>query len=351
MRKPHEHQIFSKNYAIFGRIGVTIAGFFHLMFIVIFYVLGIMPLVFVNIVSVFSYLYCLAIIEKSIANSDYRMIGWIIYSELLGHAIAASYFVGLESGFQYYALVLVSMPYLFFHDYKIVGILKNIIIMIVFVSLNIFFDNHQSPYKIEADLSKILRNFNITAFLAISIFVSNYYANMTYNIRNHLTYTSNFDLLSGLYNRRHFIYLAQKELSRIKRDKSSLSLILMDIDHFKKVNDTYGHPCGDCVITQISETIENSLRSEDVIARWGGEEFIILLPNTDSTQVVILAERLRLTIKNQKFVCSEADLKVTVTLGLTTINQHALSLDDLVEKADQALYVGKENGRDQYVIN
>ena len=223
--------------------------------------------------------------------------------------------------------------------------------MIVFVSLNIFFDNHQSPYKIEAELSKILRNFNITAFLAISIFVSNYYANMTYNIRNHLTYTSNFDLLSGLYNRRQFIYLAQKELSRIKRDKSSLSLILMDIDHFKKVNDTYGHPCGDCVITQISETIENSLRSEDVIARWGGEEFIILLPNTDSTQVAILAERLRLTIKNQKFVCSEADLKVTVTLGLTTINQHALSLDDLVEKAVQSLYIGKENGRDQYVIN
>ncbi len=73
MRKPHEHQIFSKNYAIFGRIGVTIAGFFHLMFIVIFYVLGIMPLVFINIVSVFSYLYCLAIIEKSIANSDYRV--------------------------------------------------------------------------------------------------------------------------------------------------------------------------------------------------------------------------------------------------------------------------------------
>ncbi len=88
-----------------------------------------------------------------------------------------------------------------------------------------------------------------------------------------------------------------------------------------------------------------------MIARWGGEEFIILLPNTDSTQVAILAERLRLTIKNQKFVCSEADLKVTVTLGLTTINQHALSLDDLVEKADQALYIGKENGRDQYVIN
>jgi len=128
---------------------------------------------------------------------------------------------------------------------------------------------------------------------------------------------ANTDALTGLHNRRQFYELANQELARSRRTQAPVSLMMIDIDHFKQINDTYGHAMGDVVLQSLARTMKNSLREMDVIARLGGEEFVILLPQTSLGQATELAQRLRLKIENESVSNSQgADIKFTVSIGI-----------------------------------
>ncbi|HBH18249.1 MAG TPA: hypothetical protein DDX14_04800, partial [Cyanobacteria bacterium UBA9579] len=155
------------------------------------------------------------------------------------------------------------------------------------------------------------------------------------------------DALTGLYNRRHFDQCIISEVERATRLKQPFTLVTLDLDHLKFINDTYGHPAGDAAICHIGKILKQNARSVDIPARYGGEEFSVILPGIDVEGGKIAAERLRVAIETTPI---EGVGKVTASIGISTFLTHTDSLSELFELADQALYKAKRNGRNQVQI-
>lgn len=161
------------------------------------------------------------------------------------------------------------------------------------------------------------------------------------------------DEMTDLYNHRYFKVRLENELREHQERKKSLGLILLDIDHFKKVNDTYGHLVGDVVLKAAAQGLKNFCRSTDVAARYGGEEFAVILPNLDESMIIPIGERLRQSIENLVISAPgiETPLKITASIGLSIAPQHGRLPHDLISSADDALYQAKRSGRNCVVLN
>jgi diguanylate cyclase (GGDEF)-like protein len=158
------------------------------------------------------------------------------------------------------------------------------------------------------------------------------------------------DGLTQLFNHRSFQEHLAKEVERARRYHRPLSLLLMDIDHFKSFNDTYGHPVGDLVLKEISACIRNSIRINDIAARYGGEEFTVIIPETGEEGAMVIAERIRRTVEKHVITSLDRQLRVTISLGCATIPSHADSNQALIDAADKALYFSKEHGRNRTTL-
>ncbi len=156
---------------------------------------------------------------------------------------------------------------------------------------------------------------------------------------------SNVDGLTGLYNRRYFQLTLERMLMEASRTGHPLSMIMLDIDHFKRVNDTYGHKAGDDVIRFLSRTLKNNIRKVDIAARYGGEEFVVLLHNTNVEGAARLAEKIRILVKDATINADGSTLNITSSFGVSSYPSLSMSTGDLVKNSDQALYYSKENGR------
>jgi diguanylate cyclase (GGDEF)-like protein len=153
------------------------------------------------------------------------------------------------------------------------------------------------------------------------------------------------DKLTGLYNRYKFYSVAQQELNRSKRHKHPFSLIIFDIDHFKKINDTYGHDVGDRVLKTVAKLVRKNVRKYDYVFRWGGEEFIILAPETDINGALKLAEKIRTIIASHHFAKIG---HVTISAGIAQfVEDIDKGIDSIVKRADNALYLAKHEGRNR----
>ncbi|MEV6599811.1 GGDEF domain-containing protein [Actinoplanes sp. NPDC051346] len=160
------------------------------------------------------------------------------------------------------------------------------------------------------------------------------------------------DALTGLYTRRFLSEQLRTESDRAARYGGSFALLLLDVDHFKRVNDTYGHPAGDQVLVEVARRLRSTCRASDVVARFGGEEFAVLAPATDLENLAVLAERLRARMNETPIlVDGRTPVAVTVSIGgIAAVPPHALTADELVNTADAALYTAKRGGRDRVVI-
>ncbi|MDK2125653.1 sensor domain-containing diguanylate cyclase [Parachitinimonas caeni] len=156
---------------------------------------------------------------------------------------------------------------------------------------------------------------------------------------------SNRDGLTGIFNRRYIEHALTTEIKRVKRYGGSLALTLFDLDHFKKVNDTYGHLGGDEVLKEVSQRVAANLRETDILGRYGGEEFMIIMPATDQEQAYQVAERLRELVAAEPVIFGEINIPATTSMGLTLQADHHESAADLIHEADLALYYSKRNGR------
>lgn len=159
------------------------------------------------------------------------------------------------------------------------------------------------------------------------------------------------DALTGLYNRRRFHDILLKEFERSKRYATPVSLLMIDIDHFKKVNDRYGHLAGDDVLRNVAQIIQKIIRDIDTAARYGGEEYIVILPNTEKNDALKVAERMRTTIENNRF--AEIDNStITISIGIAGMPDNQIDTEDkLIRAADLALYRSKQNGRNRSQIS
>ncbi len=163
---------------------------------------------------------------------------------------------------------------------------------------------------------------------------------------------ANIDGLTGIYNHRYFQNVLEQECKRATRNNSSLSLLLIDIDHFKKVNDTYGHQVGDFILAEFSRTLLSNIRQYDVLARYGGEEFVIILPETSVADAFIVGEKLRAIIESAVFQDNQEKYQVTASFGLSgsiPATEDNFNKNTLISQADQALYEAKEKGRNRVV--
>ncbi|MBU0730338.1 MAG: GGDEF domain-containing protein [Proteobacteria bacterium] len=155
------------------------------------------------------------------------------------------------------------------------------------------------------------------------------------------------DELTGLHNRRYFNERLLDEVDRAKRYDGKLSLIMCDVDHFKRVNDTFGHPVGDEVLIWFGDLINHNHRKSDVVARYGGEEFAVLLLNTDKRKALEIAENMRRDIESAKCCHENHDIRLTASFGVATYGPDAGSFEGLVSKADEFLYAAKVQGRNR----
>lgn len=159
------------------------------------------------------------------------------------------------------------------------------------------------------------------------------------------------DGLTQISNHRHFQDLMDMEMERAAREKNVVSLLLMDIDHFKKFNDTYGHPVGDLVLKMVSKALQGAVRKTDHIARYGGEEFVVILPQAEGELGRQLAERVRQAIEDIKVPHESGYLSVTMSIGMCTYPTYSSNKAELIEYADQALYYSKEHGRNMVSLH
>ena len=191
--------------------------------------------------------------------------------------------------------------------------------------------------KIQQNIEEIIMNFPVAQDDKLDVISK---LNFMYSRTRHLVET---DELTGLKNRRMFDYCFDMEFERMQRYGRNLCLAIIDIDFFKKVNDTYGHLCGDFILKEIAYLFHINFRKTDMIFRYGGEEFAVILPETDDKSAKIPLERLRKTVENYDFVYNGTHLKITISIGASS--KKYANTEEFFKQTDNALYTSKSSGR------
>lgn len=216
-------------------------------------------------------------------------------------------------------------------------------------------DNTIAGMKIKRQRLLLLYSaIGVVLILAFVLILSNLYRQKTKTAaalavaNGKLEELSRTDPLTKLWNRRYMYEIIERERVRIKRSFEAFSFILMDIDHFKIVNDTYGHECGDYVLSTMAVILRSAVRKQDVVGRWGGEEFLLFLPSTALKGAITIAESIRKKIADYPFSYDSKEIAITSTLGVSEYDE-TVSVEECIKLADDGLYTGKESGRNRVV--
>jgi diguanylate cyclase (GGDEF)-like protein len=193
----------------------------------------------------------------------------------------------------------------------------------------------------------LLATLSIASLLGLLFFFTFRMAGKISDARQQIENMAISDALTGLFNRRHVMERFSEELERAKRLKKDLGCIMIDIDNFKNINDTYGHLIGDKTLREVSDILKNSIRTYDIAGRYGGEEFLIVLPDTGFEEALRMAERMRRNIKTQPVEKSNMAPAVTISLGIASMLDTDISIDNMIKRADDGLYAAKKGGRDK----
>lgn len=175
--------------------------------------------------------------------------------------------------------------------------------------------------------------------------------NVEHSYYEYLHEISVSDPLTRIPNRRYFDEFLGREMARTRRYKRNLSLLMIDVDHFKKINDEHGHLCGDAVLRDLAETVSSRLRRSEFLARYGGEEFALVLPETDIRGSEVVAEQIRELVEKHEFCCGDTTIKVTVSIGVAQWDPEMFESNDLIGAADDCLYKAKGEGRNRVVTH
>lgn len=322
----------------------------HVLVLVATVAAGIWSLAALNLVS--ALFFAAALIRKS--RNWYLIVLGIGIPEVSVHAVVATAILGWESGFHIYVLALA--PLVFFYDNWPLRTraIASLGIVVFYVALAWVADQF-----LAADARECvawLRYGNLFVGALVLSAVSYYYGAAVGRVQGalreknaELDVLARIDALTGLANRREALRLIEQESERSADGAGPFSVALLDVDHFKAINDKHGHDVGDEVLKEIAFRLRSALRSHDSVARWGGEEFLILLSKTDRDGAVVAAEKARQAVAAEPIAAGAAMLNVTVTAGVA-VCPPAGAIDAVLKEADRALYCGKENGRNQVIL-
>lgn len=187
-----------------------------------------------------------------------------------------------------------------------------------------------------------------SSIIGILTYYVSSYINTSIKLLNRLEHESTIDFLTGLNNVRQFDNSLNESFLNVKNKNERLSILIIDIDFFKKVNDTYGHLAGDSVLQQLGVVLSTSCRSFDIVSRIGGEEFSVILPDCPSDQAIEVAQRLRVAVETYTFtILDGVKINITISIGASTYPDNVNDLEDLIKQADTALYTAKRSGRNK----
>jgi diguanylate cyclase (GGDEF)-like protein len=270
---------------------------------------------------------------------------WLLTAEVAGHAALAVWNLGWGSGFQYYMIPLI--PFLMFNERagtKTVT-LACAGVLAIFIALR--WAAPVAPLLPAALHAFVYANMFIPFFMLGML--SYYFRLASTDVERAMTEIARTDPLTGLLNRRHMEERLEEEVARFRAQGTAFSVILSDVDHFKQINDQHGHDAGDRVLAGVATVFNRGLRGGDAVARWGGEEFLVLLPGADLSAAEEVAQRLRLAAERHLAEAGGLSQTLTLTFGVAGF-AGGTSIDACLKAADEALYRGKAAGRNRVVV-
>jgi diguanylate cyclase (GGDEF)-like protein len=321
------------------RRGMLLAVAMHVGFAVVAVAISVPLLMYLQLVSIGVYAVSYYLSFRGYDRLNITL-AWI---DLLGHATLAGWILGPESGFHYYSWIL--LPLLFTNPRRTLRWkVRFAVALCVFYLLIDWWLAQVTPLAtVSEGALNAVRYFNMTCYLVAVTATSLAYTNSIMDAEQRLRQAADTDALTGLLNRRRMSDRMQQEWVRARSERRPVAVMLLDIDHFKAINDQYGHARGDEVIARVAGVLQRGVRRGDLVARWGGEEFLVLLPGAVLGEAHEVAERIRQEIA-QLSLSMNVPMQVSATAGLAMWHEGE-SLDATIERADGLLYAGKRQGR------
>ena len=328
---------------------------FHTCLLLFFAYFRVYPLMILNIFSIILYAFCYNQVRN---NGNLLHIFNLAYTEIMVHAVIATLLLGTDSGFMLYLVTLVPIGYYAVYNFgskeKAVSPMWYILLACIgFCITRIVCSRVEPLYSYgNKDVDKIIYmvNYFITVLAIIGFFSTlmnqiRLLEEMREHQNQRLEQLSKIDPLTGLVNRR----CIQEQYQKYRSLNEGYAIILGDIDDFKKVNDTYGHEAGDKVLKAVAEVFKNTVRCDDIVCRWGGEEILVFLPGCPDEEVAGIADRILNSIRELKVNAGGQMLPdITMTMGIA-VSTEADELHTAVQKADERLYRGKRSGKNKVV--
>ena len=316
----------------------------HALFIPLFYWLGVPAMALFNVASVAAW------VGARVANRRMRpfLAILLLFVEVVSHAILATWFLGWQSGFHYYLIPVI--PFLMFNDQLPTRLVVagSVLVAAVYVTLRIA-TIQVFPEGVSPPVLHVVEGLNmLVPFSALGV-MSIYFRFASIDVERRMEQLAMTDALTTLPNRRRMREMLDEQCVRFARNQRSFGVIIGDIDGFKEINDRCGHDCGDHVLRELAALLRTVLRAQDVVARWGGEEFLFLLPDTDMNGAGVVAEKLRGAVERAEVSFAGAPMPVTMTFGVAAFEASA-TVEECIRRADQAMYSGKERGKNRVVL-
>lgn len=333
-------------------IAISLGLLNHIIFLGIFYKYNITPLYYYNYISIAVFTLLLLTVLK---NKNIALIMILAAIEIMIHQSYTVKLIGWEYGFQYYIIAIPALVMLGDFRHLAVPIVFSALSTLVLIIIYFYSLTHPPTFHLE-EIKSGLYLFNLVSVAALITVFSGLFAytskqNESILLKTHeqLYITATTDSMTKLSNRMKTFDLIEDQIVRAKRTRKPFTLAIADIDDFKLVNDNYGHDTGDTVIVSIAQLMKNSLREQDIIGRWGGEEFMIILPDTNINDGKIVLEKLRNNIEKNSTIAKGTSINITITLGVAASN-YAETIDEIIKLADNALYEGKRSTKNCIVL-
>jgi len=321
------------------RIAV-VAGCVDLVYLGLFFAIGMPVMALLNLVSAAAYALAYRLLSA-------RRNAWavaIMWTEVVVHSSACTLLLGWNSGVHYFLMVFLPAVATARSTRKATG--AALFILLLYLGLDALAMVLPPAYPLSPQAALLLRWVSITLVFVMFGYTGHYYVASVREAERRLNLLATTDPMTGLLNRRHFLAMASREMSQASRSGAPAAMVLVDIDLFKRFNDEHGHAVGDKAICHVAALLSSQLRDGDLIGRWGGEEFILMLPGTSPEGAAQLCERLRERTEANPVQAGELSLPVTVSVGLAAIDVQA-PLEEAIQGADCALYGAKAEGRNR----
>jgi diguanylate cyclase (GGDEF)-like protein len=320
-----------------GRIALY-AALIHVVYVLFFWAVGATLLVWVNLGSLLVFV----AVRRLLHMRRLRLAVTLFWLEVLPHVAFGTLTLGWESGYHYALLMFVPFVALTGSRRQVRGFTG--LLLLLLLALEVLQREFGPLAPIPEAYLLLLNWFNLAIFVVALSVLTTLYRRKIADAEQRLRTMATVDALTGLHNRHFFEQAWSLAAARQRRDTGKLCLLMVDLDHFKQLNDSHGHQAGDRMLVECGRIFRAAVRDIDTLARWGGEEFALLLPGATLAQARAVAERMRTGVEALVVVHQGAELRCTASFGLTEMLP-ADSMDQVIMRADQALYTSKVAGR------